>query len=222
MNIMKEEDYLPLREVVFMTLRKQILRGELKPGERLMEIALAKKLGVSRTPIREAIRMLEHEELVVMIPRRGAHVADISRQELNDVLEVRMALEVLAARKACARMTQEEIAELDAAESRFEALVSTEDVDINELGQADEQFHDVIDRATQNRRLIQLLNNLREQMYRFRVEYLKDPGVRRELILEHSGMIRAFREKDVEECVEITGRHIENQQKTIGRGLVEK
>ena len=222
MNIMKEEDYLPLREVVFMTLRKQILRGELKPGERLMEIALAKKLGVSRTPIREAIRMLEHEELVVMIPRRGAHVADISRQELNDVLEVRMALEVLAARKACARMTQEEIAELDAAESRFEALVSTEDVDINELGEADEQFHDVIYRATQNRRLIQLLNNLREQMYRFRVEYLKDPGVRRELILEHSGMIRAFREKDAEECVEITGRHIENQQKTIGRGLVEK
>ena len=222
MNIMKEEDYLPLREVVFMTLRKQILRGELKPGERLMEIALAKKLGVSRTPIREAIRMLEHEELVVMIPRRGAHVADISRQELNDVLEVRMALEVLAARKACARMTQEEIAELDAAESRFEALVSTEDVDINELGEADEQFHDVIYRATQNRRLIQLLNNLREQMYRFRVEYLKDPGVRRELILEHSGMIRAFREKDVEECVEITGRHIENQQKTIGRGHVEK
>ncbi len=222
MNTMKEEDYLPLREVVFMTLRKQILRGELKPGERLMEIALAKKLGVSRTPIREAIRMLEHEERVVMIPRRGAHVADISRQELNDVLEVRMALEVLAARKACARMTQEEIAELDAAESRFEALVSTEDVDINELGEADEQFHDVIYRATQNRRLIQLLNNLREQMYRFRVEYLKDPGVRRELILEHSGMIRAFREKDVEECVEITGRHIENQQKTIGRGLVEK
>ena len=222
MNIMKEEDYLPLREVVFMTLRKQILRGELKPGERLMEIALAKKLGVSRTPIREAIRMLEHEELVVMIPRRGAHVADISRQELNDVLEVRMALEVLAARKACARMTQEEIAELDAAESRFEALVSTEDVDINELGEADEQFHDVIYRATQNRRLIQLLNNLREQMYRFRVEYLKDPGVRRELILEHSGMIRAFREKDVEECVEITGRAVANQQKTIGRGLVEK
>ena len=222
MNIMKEEDYLPLREVVFMTLRKQILRGELKPGERLMEIALAKKLGVSRTPIREAIRMLEHEELVVMIPRRGAHVADISRQELNDGLEVRMALEVLAARKACARRTQEEIAELDAAESRFEALVSTEDLDINELGEADEQFNDVIYRATQNRRLIQLLNNLREQMYRFRVEYLKDPGVRRELILEHSGMIRAFREKDVEECVEITGRHIENQQKTIGRGLVEK
>lgn len=222
MSTIKEEEYLPLREVVFMTLRKQILRGDLKPGERLMEIALAKKLGVSRTPIREAIRMLEHEELVVMIPRRGAHVADISRQELNDVLEVRMALEVLAARKACVRMTQEEIADLDAAESRFEALVAREDVDINELGEADEQFHDIIYHATRNRRLIQLLNNLREQMYRFRVEYLKDPGVREELIREHSGMIRAFRAKNMEDCVEITGRHIENQQKTIGRGLVEK
>lgn len=77
------EEYMPLREVVFLTLRRQILRGELKPGERLMEITLANKLGVSRTPIREAIRKLEHEGLVVMVPRRGAHVADITRQELG-------------------------------------------------------------------------------------------------------------------------------------------
>ena len=65
-------EYLPLRDVVFNTLRKAILRGELKPGERLMEIQLANKLGVSRTPIREAIRKLELEGLVLMIPRKGA------------------------------------------------------------------------------------------------------------------------------------------------------
>ena len=77
-------EFMPLREVVFLTLRKSILRGELLPGERLMEISLANKLGVSRTPIREAIRMLEHEGLVVMKPRRGAQVAKITVQELND------------------------------------------------------------------------------------------------------------------------------------------
>lgn len=89
-------EYLPLRDVVFQTLRQAILRGELKPGERLMEIHLAQKLGVSRTPVREAIRKLELEGLVLMIPRKGAIVAEITVQDLEDVLEVRMALEELA------------------------------------------------------------------------------------------------------------------------------
>ena len=84
-------EYLPLRDVVFNTLRQAILRGELKPGERLMEIQLANKLGVSRTPVREAIRKLELEGLVLMIPRKGAEVADISEKSLKDVLEVREA-----------------------------------------------------------------------------------------------------------------------------------
>ena len=102
-------EYLPLREVVFNTLRQAILKGELKPGERLMEIALAERLGVSRTPIREAMRKLELEGLVVMIPRRGAQVANITEKDLNDVLEVRIVLENMAIEKACARMTEEDI-----------------------------------------------------------------------------------------------------------------
>ena len=89
----KMDEYLPLRDVVFNTLREAILRGELKPGERLMEIQLANKLGVSRTPIREAIRKLELEGLVLMIPRKGAEVAQITEKSLRDVLEVRRALE---------------------------------------------------------------------------------------------------------------------------------
>ena len=78
-QVMVDDEYLPLRDVVFNTLRQQILTGELKPGERLMEIHLANKLGVSRTPIREAIRKLELEGLVIMIPRRGAEVAQMEK-----------------------------------------------------------------------------------------------------------------------------------------------
>ena len=78
MSMMNDDEYLPLRDVVFNTLRQEILTGKLKPGERLMEIHLANKLGVSRTPIREAIRKLELEGLVIMIPRRGAEVAQIT------------------------------------------------------------------------------------------------------------------------------------------------
>ena len=97
---MEDYQFLPLRDVVFNTLRQAILRGELKPGERLMEIRLANQLGVSRTPIREAIRMLELEGLVIMIPRKGAQVAQITEKDLNDVLEVRLGLEELATRFA--------------------------------------------------------------------------------------------------------------------------
>ena len=105
-------EYLPLRDVVFNTLRQAILRGELEPGERLMEIQLAERLGVSRTPIREAIRKLELEGLVLMIPRKGAEVARISEKSLRDVLEVRRSMEELAIELACQRMTEEQVDEL--------------------------------------------------------------------------------------------------------------
>ena len=105
---MAMNEFLPLRDVVFNTLRKAILTGELKPGERLMEIHLANRLGVSRTPIREAIRKLELEGLVTMIPRRGAEVAQITEKSLKDVLEVRRALDALCAELACDRINDEE------------------------------------------------------------------------------------------------------------------
>ena len=98
-------EYLPLRDVVFNTLRQAILKGELAPGERLMEIQLAEKLGVSRTPIREAIRKLEKEGLVTIEPRKGAYASDISIKDMVDVLEVRQYLESLAAGMAAVRIT---------------------------------------------------------------------------------------------------------------------
>ena len=113
---MEDYQYLPLRDVVFRTLRQAILRGELKPGERLMEIRLANQLGVSRTPIREAIRMLELDGLVIMVPRKGAQVAQITEKNLRDVLEVRRALDALAVELACERITEDELAELKKAE----------------------------------------------------------------------------------------------------------
>ena len=106
------DEFLPLRDVVFNTLRKAILTGQLKPGERLMEVHLANSLGVSRTPIREAIRKLELEGLVIMIPRRGAEVARITEKSLKDVLEVRRALDVLSVELACDRITEEDIERL--------------------------------------------------------------------------------------------------------------
>ena len=120
-------EYLPLRDVVFQTLRQAILRGELEPGERLMEIHLADRLGVSRTPIREAIRKLELEGLVVMIPRRGAIVASITEKDLKDVLEVRRTLEMMAAEIACQRITPELLQELSDAGEELQKLQNSDD-----------------------------------------------------------------------------------------------
>ena len=206
-------EYLPLRDVVFNTLRQAILRGELKPGERLMEIQLANKLGVSRTPIREAIRKLELEGLGLMIPRKGAEVAEITEKSLRDVLEVRRALEELAVQLACEKITKEEIRELERVAKEFQQVVNSSD--ITEIAEVDVCFHDIIYTATDNQKLIQLLNNLREQMYRYRVEYLKRDGVFPQLIAEHEAIIRHIENNEKEKATEVMCRHIDNQVETV-------
>ena len=206
-------EYLPLRDVVFNTLRKAILRGELKPGERLMEIQLANKLGVSRTPIREAIRKLELEGLALMIPRKGAEVAQITEKNMQDVLEVRKALEELSVQLACERITPEQVEEMKMAAEDFRKVLKSGDV--TKIAEADVKFHDIIFAATNNQRLITLLNNLREQMYRFRVEYLKQKECYPQLLEEHDKLIALISGGEVEEACELMGCHIDNQASTV-------
>ena len=206
-------EYLPLRDVVFNTLRQAILRGELKPGERLMEIQLANKLGVSRTPIREAIRKLELEGLVLMIPRKGAEVAEITEKNMRDVLEVRKALEELAVQLACEKITAEEIEEMKKAAEEFKMILKSKD--ITEIAEADVRFHDIIYMATDNQKLILLLNNLREQMYRYRVEYLKREEAYPQLIAEHAAIIEYISKGEKKAATDVMCKHIDNQVTTV-------
>ena len=214
---MNVNEYLPLRDVVFNTLREAILKGDLEPGERLMEIALANRLGVSRTPIREAIRKLELEGLVVMIPRRGAQVASITKKDLQDVLEVRSSLEVLATELACERINAEQLDALKGALNRFEEVLGSGDVSV--IARADVDFHDVIFSATGNARLVQILNNLREQMYRYRLEYLKDFSSHARLLEEHRQLMEAIAARDQKNAAMIIKAHIENQEISVIRNL---
>ncbi len=213
-------EYLPLRDVVFNTLRQAILKGELEPGERLMEIQLAERLGVSRTPIREAIRKLELEGLVLMIPRKGAEVAKISEKSLRDVLELRRSLEELAIELACQRMTEEEIDELEDAQRVFREAVDSKDVML--MAEADEKYHEIIYQGTKNSRLVQILNNLREQMYRYRLEYIKDADKRQILLIEHDNILKAVRNRKVAEAKAAMREHIDNQEITVSRNIKEK
>lgn len=211
------DEFLPLRDVVFNTLRQAILTGELKPGERLMEIHLANRLGVSRTPIREAIRKLELEGLVKMIPRRGAEVAQITEKSMNDVLEVRRAMDVLCVELACERISNEELEHLKKACTDFEQAVKTKDA--KRIAQADVALHDIILHATGNMRLIQLVNNLSEQMYRYRFEYIKDFSQHERLVEEHRIIYESLVQKDKETASQAAKTHIDNQKKAIIRQI---
>ena len=205
--------YLPLRDVVFNTLREAILRGDLEPGERLMEKQLADSMGVSRTPIREAIRKLELEGLVVMIPRKGAQVAEMTEKDIEDVLEVRAALEALAVRLACEKMSTEELEELRNVMKEFQQAAERKDV----YGMVDKdvEFHDIIFKSTQNEKLIQIVNNLREQIYRFRVAYLRRFNRYKIIQQEHQEILQVIEKNQVEEAERVATIHIQNQEKAV-------
>jgi len=214
---LKLDNYKPLREVVFNSIRGAIISGVLKPGERLMEVQRAEKMGVSRTPIREAIRKLELEGLVVMIARKGAYVADLSIKNITDVLEVRAVLEGLASGLAALRMTDEEIKDLELTARHFEQAMNSNDVE--GVIQTDIEFHEKIFKATRNEKLLQLTNSLMEQVQRFRVMYLNKAIKSTNLIKEHYKIVEAISRRNREMAENIAKIHIQNAEKDMMRLL---
>lgn len=210
---LKLDNYKPLREVVFESIRGAIISGVLKPGERLMEVQFAQKMGVSRTPIREAIRKLELEGLVAMIPRKGAYVADLSIKNITDVLEVRAALEGLASGLAALRMSETEIKELELIAAQFQKAIEENEVD--GIIQTDMDFHDMIFKATRNEKLLQITNSLREQVQRFRIMYLNKSIKSLDLTKDHYEIVDAISKRNADMAEKLAKRHIENAEKQL-------
>lgn len=201
------DNYKPLRDVVFENLRTAILEGNLKAGQRLMEVQLAEQLGVSRTPIREAIRKLELEGLVVMLPRKGAYVANMSFKDLIDVLEIRASLEGLAASLAAERRRDEDIVELERVEKEFET--SVREADIDNVLKKDVEFHEKIFLMANNKKLYQLITSLWEQVHRFRVTYVSNYDASLSLVDEHNRILEAVKSGDSELAKKYATEHIE-------------
>ena len=204
------EDYKPLRDVVFENLREAILEGKLKPGQRLMEVQLAEQLGVSRTPVREAIRKLELEGLVVMLPRKGAYVANMSLKDVIDVLEVRASLEGLSASLAAERISDIDLKRLKKIAEEFKE--STINADIETLLKKDVEFHECIFKAANNKKLTQVINSLWEQVYRFRVTYISDYDSSLSIVEEHKNILSAIEKGDCELAKKYATEHIENSE----------
>lgn len=205
------ENYKPLRDIVFDYMKNAIITGELKPGERLMEVQLAEKLGVSRTPVREAIRKLELEGLVVMVPRKGAYVSDLDTRDLLNVLEIRGSLEGLAASLAAERITDEEIRELNSIVDEFYKSIETNDHEA--LVKCDKAFHDLIFAASRNDKLVQIMNNLQEHVHRFRVRYINEEKKSKKLYQEHKKILESLEERNADNARKWAEKHIYNFQK---------
>jgi DNA-binding GntR family transcriptional regulator len=207
------DSYKPLREIVFETLRDAIINSVLKPGERMMEIQMAEEMGVSRTPVREAIRKLELEGFVVTVPRKGAYVAGISMKDIADVFELRAALEGLAAGLAAERITEEELEQLERSLVKIGECVKNNNLE--KLIEVDAEFHDTLFKASRNERLVQIVSNLREQIQRFRTASLSTPGRMKFAFEEHKKIVEAVSDRNAELAQALAREHIENAENSM-------
>jgi DNA-binding GntR family transcriptional regulator len=176
-----------LKEAVHQRLKESIVRGEIAAGTKLAETRLAQKLGVSRTPLREAINRLEQDGFVEIIPRRGAYVKKHSLQEILENLELREVLEGLAVRLASRHATPEMIRKMKACFQRF----SERNVEgsISSYAHQNIRFHNLIIQASQNQKLIAIIRNLFDQMDMVRLHTIVLPGRARKSLSEHSAII---------------------------------
>lgn len=214
------DNYKPLREVVFDALRNAITSGLLPPGERLMENQLAEQLRVSRTPVREAIRKLEQEGFVVMVPRRGTYVADLSIRDINEVFEIRSALEVLAAGLAAERISEEDLEHLE----RLLVAIGEhiENGDTAKIVEADCNFHDILYGATNNKTLAAIISNLREKFTVFRTITYSYPGRAKRSLEEHRRLVEALAKRNPAMAQQLARKHMDNAEQTLLQHMSEK
>lgn len=213
----KLDSYQPLREVVCESLRDAIRKGILKPGERIMEIKLAEELGVSRTPVREAIRKLELEGYVVMMPRRGTYVADMSIRDINEIFEIRTALESLSNGLAAEHITEDELEHLQ----RLLVIIGgyIKEGDMDKIVETDIEFHDLLYHAARNNRLVGIISNLRDQLTRFRTLSMSYPGRLEATLDEHRAIVEAIANGDGRSARKAAEHHMENSEKTLLKAM---
>ena len=203
----------PLGEVVYEALRQAISENQFKPGERLMETELADEMAVSRTPVREAVRKLESEGYVVMIPRKGTYVASLSIQDVNDVFEIRSALEGMAAYYAALRASEEEIQQVKDFVETGARLWETSD--LARTVAEDIQFHSMLYRISKNKKVEPLINDLRVQTQRLRSSTLATPGRLKFALDEHRKIVAAVEARDPKAAREAAYTHVEQSKEVM-------
>ncbi|MZQ75619.1 MAG: FCD domain-containing protein [Peptoclostridium sp.] len=203
----KEKNKSSLSSKIFNVLRDNILEGKYVHDEKLIEVKLAQELGVSRTPVREALKQLELEGLVENIPNKGVVVKGISKQDISDIYTIRLAIEGIAVEWAMERMSEEDVEKLKEIYELMEFYTLKKDyLKISELNT---QFHEVIYKATKSRYLEQVLKDFQYYIKTTRNKSLRTPGRLESALEEHREILDAFITKDPKKAREVLENHID-------------
>lgn len=215
------QNHKPLREMVYEELKMQILTGAIIPGTRMMEVELADEMGVSRTPIREAIRKLEKEGLVTIEPRKGAYASMISTEDMVEILEVRQDLEGLAAYFAADRMQEAQLEELKEVSANYNDAVTRGSMD--DMIKYDTRFHRIIVDSCHNKILVQMIEQLQELVLRFRYIYYDNFKRAENMPEEHEAILMAIESKTADKAREAADIHIDRlKELVIKEGVQQK
>jgi len=217
-SIVNKQKYL--RDHIFEKLQQAIYSGKLKSGERLTEKKIAEELGVSRTPVLEALYRLASSGLIKIIPHRGFMISRWSAKEIKDVMEIRIALEMLALRLTIQRISPKEIDELKTLLIEMKEAVKKED--ITRASQLNTLFHDKIIIASKNKELSQAIEPIKNKIYHFRIISISSPNRLKKSFEEHKKILDAIINKDSELAQELIAQHIKNIGLIIKEKIEEK
>ena len=212
-NNLKIEGYELLSQKVYRALKTEIIKGSLKPGTKLSEGKIAEQMGVSRTPVREALKELAAEGFVKMNPNQAVVVSNASVEDVQEVLQIRGVLEGLAARLVAPIINREEVKELEKYLKQMEYCISKDDA--LAFSEMDAEFHELILNICGNNRLIQFRKNLSDQAHRYRIRSLNIPGRLKYSLKEHRDIVEALKRKDSEQADRLSQKHVENVLKNI-------
>lgn len=205
---MKLLEHPSLHERVYDEIKKSVIKGEIPPGSKIIEENIAKTLGVSRTPIREALKRLAQDGLVEITPRKGAFVIQLSKEIVKEILEIREALEGMAARLAALNMTDEILEKMKKAFEGSEERIKRRD--FSNYSIIDVEFHQLLFKASNNQRLLQIINNLYDCIQMLRLKSVILPGRIERSLNEHLSIIEALEKRDPDIAEKMAREHIQN------------
>ncbi len=203
-------DSKPLRERIADRIRADIVKGVFGDGERLVEPKLAEIYGISRTPIREALRQLESEGFIEIVPRKGAVVKELTIKDIDNLYAIKANLEGLAARQAVEHISSKEIEKLDNVNEKFISLFKGSENIVEEYLKYNISFHNLFIKYSNNDKLIEILEGLNKNFQRFRSFLVSKVDRVKEAYLEHRQIIDAFRKRDPELAEKSVRNHIES------------
>jgi DNA-binding GntR family transcriptional regulator len=204
-----------LGQSVFERLKRAIIQGDFGPGSRLVESRLATALGISRTPVREAIHKLEREGLLRQDPNRGFFVAGLGRADIEETFGIRSVLESYAARLAAVRHQEGDLQVLKEKLRDYQGCLDRGD--LGALPQINTEFHDLLYRLSRSPRLIKMIHDLRDYIYRYRVVILKVKAMAELSNSDHRSMLEAMRARDAEGVEKLVREHILRGQDIVLR-----